>query len=90
MICCYDPGCVSTELLCKYYDFSIEESIKKGCIDVKKWGKINYSFIVNKLNRNEHNGKHVFGVNAIKAYSTLFPHLKQFLLKYDTYNSSKL
>ena len=87
MICCYDPGVVSSDMCTNAMKFTPQEAVNAGCIDVNDWGKLNYNFMVNILNRNDHNGKHIFGVNVKESYVKFSPPLKPFLSAFETFQS---
>ena len=94
MICGYDPGCVTTQMLLDVDpNLTKQKALNIGLIDNDKWGELNYDFIVNKLNRKHDNGKHVFGVMAKASYiayyhSIGFHEKKEFFINHN--NSSKM
>lgn len=91
MICNYDPGSVATSILEDFSGNNKQVCIINGSIDETKWGQLNYNFMVNKLNRKDHNGKHVWGIQSRESYTKQFgqrfPFLPTFIRHFDAFQA---
>ena len=93
LICAYDPGAVTTNMLADVFpDLSKDFAKQNNFIESDKWGQLNYDFIANKLNRKYHHGKHVLGVMAKESYITVNTEqeMESYLMNYNDPCQSKL
>ena len=87
MMCCYDPGIVATDMYTESNYVTVKQALKDGCVSIDDWGKFNYPFIVNGLNRKDHNGIHVFGVKVRESIYQYAPQIKPFIAAFDAFQS---
>eukprot|EP01084_Bolivina_argentea_P220226 373270_1 len=85
MACAFDPGCISTSMLADFMAVTQNQTRKAGATHTNKWGEINYDFIVHGLNRKEHNGKHVFSVDAVRSIADTLAISEQYFKTYQQF-----